>query len=255
MRKFGLIGLPLGHSFSKVYFNDKFEKEGINATYELFELQDINEIIALKDKADLCGLNVTIPYKEKVIPYLDELDETAAEIGAVNVIKFIRQDGKLKLKGYNTDATGFELSIKPYLKPRHKKALILGTGGVSKAIVYVLRKHGIECTFVSRTAKPGILSYSRLTEEIISDHLMIVNASPVGTYPHNNECPAIPYQFLTPHHFLFDVVYNPYETLFLDRAKEMGAVGLNGANMLSGQAVAAWEIWDKDVTSPPTPLL
>jgi len=251
MKKFGLIGLPLIHSFSKVYFNDKFEKEGIDATYGLYELHSITEFPALIERADLCGLNVTIPYKEKVIPYLDELDETAAEIGAVNVIKFIQSDGKLKLKGFNTDATGFELSIKPYLKARHKKALILGTGGVSKAIVYVLRKHGIECTFVSRTAKPGILTYSQLNKEIISDHLMIVNASPVGTYPHNNEYPAIPYQFLTPQHFLFDVVYNPYETLFLDRAKEMGAVGLNGANMLAGQALVAWEIW----TSPPAPLL
>jgi shikimate dehydrogenase len=246
MRKFGLIGLPLIHSFSKVYFNDKFEKEGIDASYELFELQRISEFPALIERADLSGLNVTIPYKEKVIPYLDELDETAAKIGAVNVIKFIRSDEKLKLKGYNTDAIGFEKSVTPYLKARHKKALILGTGGVSKAIVYVLRKKGIECTFVSRSAKPGILTYSQITEEIISDHLVIVNASPVGTFPHNNECPAIPYQFLTPHHFLFDVVYNPYDTLFLDRGKEMGATGINGAKMLSGQAVIAWEIWDKE---------
>ena len=248
MKKYGLIGLPLIHSYSKVYFNDKFEKEGIDASYELFELKDINEIVALKEMVNLCGLNVTIPYKERVIPYLDEMDETAAEIGAVNVIKFIRSDGKLKLKGYNTDAVGFEISVTPYLKARHKKALILGTGGVSKAIVYILRKHGIECTFVSRTAKPDCLTYPMLTKEIISDHLVIVNASPVGTFPHDNECPAIPYQFLTPHHFLFDVVYNPYETLFLDRGKEMGASVLNGANMLSGQAVIAWDIWDKETT-------
>jgi len=244
MRKFGLIGLPLVHSFSKIYFNDKFEKEGIDASYELFELKDIAEFNVLKDRADLCGLNVTIPYKEKIIPFLDEVDKTAAKIGAVNVIQFIRRDGSLKLKGFNSDAIGFEKSITPFLKPHHRKALILGTGGASKAIDFILRKLGIEATFVSRTAKPGILTYSQLNKEILTDHLLIVNASPVGTFPHIAECPAIPYQFLTPKHLLFDVVYNPYETLFLDRGKEMGAIGLNGEKMLLGQAIAAWEIWN-----------
>lgn len=246
MRKFGLIGLPLVHSFSKVYFNDKFAKEGIDASYELFELNDIAEFNILKEKADLCGLNVTIPYKEKIIPFLDEVDATAAKIGAVNVIQFIRHAGSLKLKGFNSDAIGFENSITPFLKSHHRKALILGTGGASKAIDFVLHKLGIETTFVSRTAKPGVLTYSQLDNEILADHLVIVNASPVGTFPHISESPAIPYQFITPKHLLFDVVYNPYETLFLDRGKEMGAFGLNGEKMLLGQAIAAWEIWNND---------
>lgn len=246
MRKYGLIGLPLVHSFSKIYFTNKFKSEGIDGTYELFELQDIAEFNMLKNKSDLCGLNVTIPYKEKIIPFLDEIDETAAKIGAVNVIQFIRRDGSLKLKGYNSDAIGFENSITPYLKPRHTKALILGTGGASKAIDFVLHKLGIETTFVSRSPKSGLLTYSDLNKEIIANHLLIINASPVGTFPHNAEYPAIPYQFLTPNHLLFDVVYNPDVTLFLDRGKEMGADGLNGAKMLLGQAIAAWEIWNNE---------
>jgi shikimate dehydrogenase len=245
MRKFGLIGLPLVHSFSKRYFTDKFDREGIDARYELFELQDIAEFTALKNTADLCGLNVTIPYKEKVIPFLDELDATASGIGAVNVIKFIRQDGTLKLKGYNSDAIGFEASICPLLKDCHRKALILGTGGASKAIDYILRKHGLETLFVSRTAKPGMLTYTQLNQKILSDHLVIINASPVGTFPHNDECPDIPYQFLSDSHILFDVVYNPAETIFLKKGREKGAIGLNGEDMLIGQAIAAWDIWNE----------
>jgi len=189
-------------------------------------------------------LNVTIPHKENIIQYLDELDETAARIGAVNVIKFIRQVGKLRLKGYNSDAIGFENSIKPLLKSYHKKALILGTGGASKAIDYTLRKLGIEPTFVSRTAKSGMLTYSQLNSEILNQNLVIVNASPVGTFPHSDECPNIPYQLLTSKHLLFDAVYNPAETLFLKKGKEQGAQGLNGEGMLIGQAIAAWEIWN-----------
>ena len=246
MRKFGLIGLPLVHSFSRNYFTGKFESEVIDARYELYELHDISEFPDLLNQPDLCGLNVTIPYKEKIIPFLDELDETAAKIGAVNVIQFIRTNGILRLKGFNSDAIGFESSIRHYLKPHHTKALILGTGGASKAINYVLRKLGIETTLVSRTPSSGILSYSQLNNEIMTDHLVIVNATPVGTFPHINECPAIPYQFITPKHLLFDVVYNPYETLFLNRGKEMGAIGLNGENMLVGQANAAWEIWNNE---------
>ena len=244
MRKFGLIGLPLAQSFSKKYFSAKFANEGIDACYELFELPDITAFTALKEIPGLCGLNVTIPYKEQVMPFLDELDDIAAGIGAVNVIKFIRQNDTLKLKGYNTDATGFDTSLSPLLKPIHKKALILGTGGASKAIDYVLRKKGIETTFVSRTSKPGMLTYSRLTEAVMADHPVIVNASPVGTFPHSDECPDIPYQFITSAHILFDVVYNPAETLFLRKGRKQGAVGLNGEEMLIGQAVAAWDIWD-----------
>ena len=245
MRKFGLIGLPLAQSFSKKYFTAKFEKEGIDAAYELYELQDITEFTGLLLEPDLCGLNVTIPYKEQVMRYLDELDETAAEIGAVNVIKIMRLDGKLYLKGYNSDAIGFETSLLPFLKSYHRKALILGTGGASKAIDYVLRRLGIETTFVSRTAKSGMLTYDQLKEYILSDHLLIVNSTPVGTFPHSDECLDIPYELLTDKHLLFDVVYNPAESLFLRKGREKGAAVLNGEGMLIGQAVAAWEIWNQ----------
>ena len=244
MKYFGLIGFPLGHSFSKKFFTEKFESENIDAQYDLYELTDISEFEALSKKTVLCGLNVTIPYKEKIIQYLDELDDTAAVIGAVNVIKFIQEGEKLKFKGYNSDAIGFENSISPFLKPYHKKALILGTGGASKAIDYTLRKLGIETTFVSRTVKQNALTYWQLNEDILNDYLIIVNASPVGTFPHSDECPDIPYKFLTNKHLLFDAVYNPAETLFLKKGKEQGAMGLNGESMLTGQAIAAWEIWN-----------
>jgi shikimate dehydrogenase len=244
MKQFGLIGFPLGHSFSKRFFTEKFEREAIDARYDLYELADISLFENLIQSTLLHGLNVTIPYKEKVIPFLDELDETASQIGAVNVIKFIRNDNKLTLKGYNSDAIGFENSLKPLLQPHHKKALILGTGGASKAIDYVLRKLSIEPTFVSRTAKENSLIYPQLNENTMNEHTVIVNASPVGTYPHSDECPNIPYQFLTNQHVLFDVVYNPAETLFLKKGKEHGAQGLNGEAMLTGQAIAAWEIWN-----------
>ena len=245
MKQFGLIGFPLGHSFSKKYFTEKFQNENIDARYDLYELKDISEFTALKENSSLCGINVTIPYKEKIIDFLDELDETAAQIGAVNVVKFIRTNGELKLKGFNSDAIGFENSITPYLKPYHQNALILGTGGASKAIDYVLHKLGIKTTFVSRTPKAGLLTYEELTEIVLNDNLLIVNASPVGTFPHSDECPTILYRFITDKHLLFDVVYNPTETLFLKKGWERGAKGLNGELMLVGQAEAAWEIWNK----------
>lgn len=245
MKQFGLIGLPLGHSFSKKFFSTKFETENIDAQYDLYELQNVSELLALKEKSQLCGLNVTIPYKQQVIPLLDELDETAAEIGAVNVIKFIRKEGGLRLKGYNSDAIGFENSISPLLKGCHKKALILGTGGASKAIDYTLRKLGIITTFVSRTAKDGALTYGQLTKDVMADYLVIVNASPVGTFPHVDECPDIPYQFLGSDHLLFDAVYNPPLTLFLRKGQGQGAQVLNGEGMLIGQAQAAWKIWEE----------
>ena len=245
MKHFGLIGLPLTHSFSKKFFTEKFEREHIDAQYDLFELKHIADLSLLIEEHELSGLNVTIPYKEKVMEFMDELDDTASEIGAVNVIKFIRSNDELILRGYNSDAIGFETSLKPFLKPFHSKALILGTGGASKAIDYVLSKNGIEVTFVSRTVRPGMLTYYQLNEEIIRANTVIINASPVGTYPHADECPDIPYQFLTDNHLLFDVVYNPAETVFLKKGREQGATGLNGEQMLVGQAVAAWEIWNK----------
>jgi shikimate dehydrogenase len=246
MKQFGLIGYPLGHSFSKKYFTQKFENEKINSKYELYELPSIEDFVELKSIDTLYGLNVTIPYKEQVIPYLDELDQTAEAIGAVNVIKFIRKGESLHLKGYNSDAIGFENSLKPLLKAEHNKALILGTGGASKAIDYTLRKLGIETKFVSRTAKDGVLSYQDLNQSIIDDYLVIVNASPVGTFPHVDECPSIPYEFLTPNHVLFDAVYNPAETLFLKKGKKVGCSCLNGELMLIGQAEEAWQIWNNE---------
>lgn len=245
MKQFGLIGFPLGHSFSKKFFTEKFENEQITARYDLYELDDISKFSSLVQEVELTGLNVTIPYKEKVIPFLQELDDTAQKIGAVNVIKFVRKDGNLLLKGYNSDAIGFENSLKPYLQSHHTKALILGTGGASKAIDYVLNKLGVETTFVSRKAQAGMLTYAELNEQIISENTIIVNASPVGTFPHSDECPDIPYEYLSAKHLLFDVVYNPAETLFLKKGRDLGAVGLNGEAMLVGQAIAAWEIWNK----------
>ena len=246
MRHFGLIGFPLGHSFSKKYFSAKFESENIDAEYSLYELPEITEFNKLLRQKELSGLNVTIPYKEQVIAFLDELDDTAAKIGAVNVIRFIREDERLTLKGYNSDAIGFENSLTPLLKPHHTRALILGTGGASKAIRYVLNKLGIETTYVSRNPKAGQITYKQLDRQIISEHTVIVNASPVGTFPHSDECPDIPYEFLSDKHLLFDVVYNPAETLFLKKGKEQGATCLNGESMLVGQAVAAWQIWNNN---------
>ncbi len=244
MKLYGLIGYPLGHSFSKKYFSEKFEREAIDARYELFELQSIDKFPKLIKEEKLSGLNVTIPYKEQVIPYLDELDETAAKIGAVNVIKFIQNCNSVKLKGYNSDIVGFRNSILPYIKPHHKKALVLGTGGASKAIDFGLREMDIETTFVSRNTSENQLSYSDLSREMLSENLIVVNTTPVGMYPHSDECPAIPYEYLTPNHLLFDVVYNPAETLFLKKGKEKGATVLNGEEMLVGQAIGAWEIWN-----------
>ena len=245
MKQFGLIGNPLTHSFSKKFFTEKFERENIDAQYELYELKNITDFSLLIEQTDFSGVNVTIPFKEKIIEFLDELDETAAEIGAVNVIKFIRSGKNLMMKGYNSDAIGFENSIKPFLQPFHKQALILGTGGASKAIDYVLRRNGIKTTYVSRTEKENGLIYNQLTKEILSDNLIIINTSPVGTYPHSDEWPEIPYEFLTSAHFLYDLVYNPAETMFLKKGKEHGARGINGEQMLVGQAVAAWEIWNE----------
>jgi len=247
MKQFGLIGFPLIHSFSKKYFSTKFKNEQIDAVYDLYELTHIEEFPSLINSVELSGLNVTIPYKEKVIPYLDELDETAEKIGAVNVIKLIRKNNQLIIKGYNSDAFGFEQSLKPYLKTYHQKALILGTGGASKAIHYVLLKLGIEVTFVSRTPQSDQFAYSELNQAIIQDNLIIINASPVGTFPHTEECPSIPYEQITEKHLLFDVVYNPSETLFLKKGKQQGAVTLNGEIMLQGQALAAWRIWNDEL--------
>ena len=246
MKEFGLIGYPLGHSFSKNYFNEKFLSEGIDAQYLNFEIPNIKNIIkVISNHPDLAGLNVTIPYKEQVIPYLDELDEDAAAIGAVNVIKFIHRKGKLHLKGYNSDVLGFTQSIEPFLRPQHQKALILGTGGASKAIYHGLTKLGLQATFVSRTVQKGLLTYTDLTPALIDEYKVIVNCTPVGMYPHVDECPDLPYTCLTSEHLLYDLIYNPDETLFMKKGAEQGAVVKNGLEMLLLQAFGAWNIWNR----------
>ena len=246
MRKYGLIGYPLGHSFSKNFFNEKFHSESIDAEYVNFEIPAIKELPSvLLANPNLVGLNVTIPYKEQVISYLDELDKDAAAIGAVNVIKIVNQKGKTKLIGYNSDVIGFTQSIEPLLEPQHKKALILGTGGASKAVDYGLRKLGLECKFVSRTPREGMLTYEELTPEIMDEYKVIVNCTPVGMYPHADQYPNIPYECLTPNHMLYDLLYNRDTTLFMKKGADKGAVVKNGLEMLLLQAFGAWDIWNK----------
>ncbi|PIF02682.1 MAG: shikimate dehydrogenase [Paludibacter sp.] len=246
MKTYGLIGKSLKHSFSKRYFTEKFEKEKIKSVYELFEIEKIEKVQEIFQKENLNGLNVTIPYKEVIIPYLDEVDETAKVVGAVNTIKFIRHSaGTLSLKGYNTDVLGFSQSIRPHLKAWHKKALILGTGGVAKAIDYSLKSLGIETKFVSRTPSSTQLSYEDLNSSIINDFLLIVNGSPIGMFPNITQCPKIPYVLLGKKHLLFDAIYNPIKTLFLQKGEKQGAEIINGLEMLVNQAEESWKIWNK----------
>ena len=247
MQKYGLIGYPLKHSFSIGYFNEKFRSEGVDAEYVNFEIPSINDFMeVIEENPNLSGLNVTIPYKEQVIPFLDSLDPDTAKIGAVNVIKIIRQPkGKVKLVGYNSDIIGFTQSIQPLLLPSHKKALLLGTGGASKAVFHGLKNLGIESVFASRTHKPGMLTYEELTPEVMAEYTVIVNCTPVGMYPKVDFCPNIPYEYLTPNHLLYDLLYNPNVTLFMKKGEERGAITKNGLEMLLLQAFAAWEIWHK----------
>ncbi|MDR1402297.1 MAG: shikimate dehydrogenase [Tannerellaceae bacterium] len=246
MDKYGLIGYPLGHSFSKTYFNKKFVAEKMDAEFVNFEIPTIKEFKnVLKNNPDLKGLNVTLPYKTQVIPFLDELDEDARLIGAVNVIKFSRKtSGKIKLTGYNSDIIGFKQSVDPLLAGR-RKALILGTGGASKAVFQGLKQMGVASTFVSRTPRESGITYRGITPKIMEQYTVIVNATPAGMYPNADECPDIPYDLLTPAHLLYDLLYNPDETLFMKKGKEKGATVKNGLEMLLLQAFAAWEIWHK----------
>jgi len=240
--KFGLIGRNISYSFSRGYFAQKFKVLGLSHyTYENFDIPKIEEFDdIIKSVKNLKGINVTIPFKEEVIPYLNELTDSAKKIGAVNTIK-ISQNG---LVGYNTDAYGFQKSIESYIHPKHKKALILGTGGASKAIAYVLDNLNIGYTFVSRTGKNNGYTYEELTEEIMKDHLVIINCSPLGTFPNVEAKPKIPYQYLGKDHLLFDLIYNPEKTAFLKEGEEKGATILNGSKMLELQAEKAWEIWN-----------
>ena len=250
MRCFGLIGYPLSHSFSKKYFTEKFEREGIHdCTYENFPLEKVSLLPGLvASQPVLAGLNVTIPYKETVIPYLHSVDEVAASIGAVNTVRITRSGSELHLRGYNTDAFGFRSSIVPYILGDFKRALVLGTGGASRAVAYILHELGMEVTFVSRKpAGAERISYASLTPLLISQVNVIVNTSPVGMYPSGGECPDIPYHSLTSRHVVYDLVYNPPETLFLANAGKMGAVTVNGLQMLHLQAEKSWEIWNSPI--------
>ena len=247
MQKYGLIGYPLKHSFSIGYFNEKFKAENIDAEYVNFEIPRIEDFMeVIEENPNLCGLNVTIPYKEQVIPYLGELDKDTAKIGAVNVIKIIRlPKGKVKLVGYNSDIIGFKRSIEPLLNETHRKALILGTGGASKAVFQGLKQLGVGATLVSRKPKEHCITYEEITPKTMQQYTVIINTTPLGMYPNINACPDIPYDLLTPDHLLYDLLYNPDETLFMKKGKEKGAVVKNGLEMLLLQAFAAWEIWQK----------
>ena len=278
MTTYGLIGYPLGHSFSRKFFTEKFEKEGIDAQYLNFEIPSIEEFPEIiKNNPELRGLNVTIPYKQQVMQYLDEISEEAKAIGAVNVVRIERPspqpspimgretmrnagnkpDGlpikgdmseglRESLIGYNSDVIGFVESIKPLLKPHHKKALIRGTGGASKAIRYGLEKKlGMKTLFVSRSAREGMITYEEVTAEVLKEYEVIVNCSPVGMYPHVDECPALPYEAMNENNLLYDLVYNPLETLFMKKGAEQGATVKNGLEMLHLQAIASWKFWEK----------
>ena len=223
MDKYGLIGYPLGHSFSIGYFNEKFENEHINAQYINFEIPSI---------------------EEQVIPYLDSLSPEAKAIGAVNVIRVTHKGNKTILKGFNSDVIGFTRSIEPLLERHHKKALILGTGGASKAINYGLKSLGLETMFVSRTKRPNVLTYEEITPEVINEYNVIVNCTPLGMYPKTEECPTLPYDAMNSHTLLYDLLYNPDETLFMAKGREHGAVVKNGLEMLLLQAFASWEFWE-----------
>lgn len=241
--RFGLIGRNISYSFSKGYFEKKFLELGLNqCSYENFDLQSIDQFPeAVLTQKEVMGLNVTIPYKQDIIPYLDEMDSEAALIGAVNTIKVSQG----KTKGYNTDAFGFKTALTPFLKTHHQKALLLGTGGASKAVLHTLKQCGIETTYVSRNPIENQFSYDQLDEAIIKEHTLIVNCSPVGTFPNVLDKPQLPYEHIGKDHLLFDLIYNPEKTAFLKAAEAQGAQICNGYQMLVHQAEKAWEIWNR----------
>ena len=244
MNKLGLLGKNISYSFSKSYFKKKFENENIKDTsYENFDIENIDLFASIiKNTKGIKGFNVTIPYKEQVIPYLDKINKKAKAIGAVNTIKITK---KGKLVGYNTDCYGFKNTLKPLIKAQHKNALILGTGGASKAIAYSLNEMGIKYKYVSRTLKNGVeFSYDSLTEKDILENQIIINCTPLGTFPNIENCPNIPYNTINKGHILFDLIYNPEETKFLQQGKQNGATIINGLNMLRLQAEKSWSIWD-----------
>jgi shikimate dehydrogenase len=246
VKRFGLFGFPLTHSFSQKYFSEKFLREKIlDCVYENFERKNAEDLIQLvSERNDLIGLNVTIPHKENVLPFINVLEDEARDIGAVNCIRVFRSQNSFKLLGYNTDAYGFEQSITPFLLPHHQRALILGTGGASKAVAYTFRKLGVEYSLVSRNSSHGHFVYSDLTESTMKNFQIIINCTPFGMHPDVNSFPPIPYQYLSDKNLLFDLVYNPSETQFMKKGKVQGALVQNGLEMLKSQAEKSWEIWN-----------
>ena len=246
-REFGLIGHPLGHSFSARFFAEKFQKEQIDATYQNFDIEEAAQLMDIISSHPLLqGVNVTIPHKQAILPLLNDISDEARAIGAVNVVRISRDtDGTPILKGYNSDVIGFCQSLRPLLRPHHRKALVLGTGGASKAVVYGLKRLGITSMYVSRTPKEGQFTYDDLTSELLQEFTVIVNCTPLGMYPHIDHCPNLPYASLTAQHLLYDLVYNPEETLFLKKGAEHGATTKNGLEMLHLQALASWDFWNE----------
>lgn len=248
MKKFGLIGYPLGHSFSKKFYQEKFEQENITGVhYDLYPLEDISTFPTLYERdPEFRGFNVTIPHKRNVMRFLNEFSPEAAEINAVNCIQIRWQATKPYLKGFNTDAFGFEHSLRPLLTQNHTQALVFGNGGAAQAVFYILRKLGISFKIVSRSHHNGDLTYPELTKDIIASHTLLINCSPVGTFPKVEEAPEIPYEGIGAEHLLYDLIYNPEETTFLKRGKERGATTKNGHEMLLLQAEKNWEIWNQE---------
>jgi shikimate dehydrogenase len=246
---YGLIGYPLGHSWSQAYFTQKFTDFRLTGSrYANFEMQTLENIkFWVKNTVHLQGFNVTIPHKVSVIQYLDQLTQVAQQVGSVNTVRVVRNGNEILLRGHNTDVYGFEMSIKPFLKHNHHKALILGTGGASRAVQYVLQKLGVDVVLVSRNTGPGkTCMYNQLNKLLVQSYFLIVNTTPLGMFPHITSFPAIPYEYLTPDHFLIDLVYNPEETEFLKKGKQQGAMTLNGLPMLKLQAEEAWNFWNEE---------
>ncbi|MCH7658085.1 MAG: shikimate dehydrogenase [Bacteroidetes bacterium] len=249
MKQYGLIGFPLAHSFSEKYFAEKFRKDEIrNVEYLNFPLQNIEELLPLvRNNHDIYGLNVTIPYKEQVIPFLDDLDPLAKEAGAVNTVIIVREKNKISMKGYNTDIIGFIQSLSPDISKHHPYALVLGTGGASKAVVCGLNKLNIKYQLVSRTGKPGCVTYNDVDEKTIRKNTLIINTTPLGMYPDTGSVPYLPYRYMSEKHLLYDLIYNPSVTRFLKEGKKHGAGVMNGLQMLKNQAEESWEIWKKGI--------
>ena len=245
MDKYGLIGYPLGHSFSIGYFNEKFANENIDAQYINFEIPSIDNLVeVLSSNPQLRGLNVTIPYKEQVIRYLDSISPEAQAIGAVNVIRVSQKGNQTFLRGFNSDVIGFTKSIEPLLERYHRKALILGTGGAAKAVDYGLKSLGLETQMVSRSSKTGAITYDDVKAETIEEYNVLVNCTPLGLYPNVDLCPTLPYNAMNSRTLLYDLLYNPDETLFMRKGREQGATVKNGLEMLLLQAFASWEFWN-----------